>query len=370
MKRRTKHLILFAAFTYGIAFLIGLIVFLVATSHVQAATIPHAAVCRVVNQVGNVNSIGSGTLVARDETTGVVITCWHIFRDEGVGKVKVEFRKSCYWGNVIGKNPTWDLAAILIARPDVAPAPLATVWPRGGDTVHWAGYGPVGKYISKTGRVTQYLRAGTMAANELLELTGHARQGDSGGPVFNDRGELVAVLAVTDGQTISGIYGGRVSDFLQKCCPGGTCPTPRPRWGASPPVAAAPRIPQAPKPTRPMVPIEPPAVTIKPPASKPPPAASGDLVALRKEIAVLRAAIAQLKDKKPPLILFPSPDYDKITAEVLKRLPPITFRTMAPKGTKPTKRDSSVEYVPIDTSTVHLGETQDFYLVPQRKKAQ
>jgi len=330
MNRRTKHLT-------------ALIVFWVA-SYAQGATLPHAAVCRVSNQVGNSTNYGSGTLVSRDKTTAIVVTCWHIFRDEGVGKVKVAFRKSCHYGRVVGKNPAFDLAAIHIARPDVAPAPLATVWPRGGDTVHWAGYGPVGKYAAGTGRVTRYMRTIRTGANETLELTGHAQQGDSGGPIFNEQGQLVAVLWGTDGRTIGGTYGGRVFKFLRKCRPGVICSPPNPRWKPSPSVAAAPPIPSAP--TRPLVPVQPPAVTIKP--ARP---ASGDLAAIKKEIAGLRAAIAQLKtvagpQGEPGETGEPGPpgprgsqgdttevDYDKITAAVVSRLPPMTFQTERPDGT-------------------------------------
>lgn len=42
-----------------------------------------------------------------------------------------------------------------------------------------------------------------------------AREGDSGGPIFNERGELAGVLFGSGGGTTAGSYAGRVREFLK-----------------------------------------------------------------------------------------------------------------------------------------------------------
>ena len=42
-----------------------------------------------------------------------------------------------------------------------------------------------------------------------------AREGDSGGPIFNERGELAGVLFGSGGGATAGSYAGRVREFLK-----------------------------------------------------------------------------------------------------------------------------------------------------------
>jgi hypothetical protein len=76
------------------------------------------------------------------------------------------------------------------------------------------GYGPDGRYRCNQGEALGYTRPAVNATYETLELRGAAREGDSGGPVFNSRGELAAVLWGTDGRTVGSTYCGRVRKFL------------------------------------------------------------------------------------------------------------------------------------------------------------
>ena len=46
-------------------------------------------------------------------------------------------------------------------------------------------------------------------------MTGSARQGDSGGPVFDRHRQLVAVLFGTNGQVVDGTFCGRVRRFFK-----------------------------------------------------------------------------------------------------------------------------------------------------------
>ncbi len=86
--------------------------------------------------------------------------------------------------------------------------------PRPGEPLTSCGYGPEGRYACNAGRALGYARTTAAGSHETLELSGAAREGDSGGPVFNARGELVAVIWGTDGRTVEATYCGRVRKFL------------------------------------------------------------------------------------------------------------------------------------------------------------
>ena len=54
---------------------------------------------------------------------------------------------------------------------------------------------------------------------EMVELSVAARQGDSGGPIFNSQGELAGVLWGAGWGTTSGSYSGRVAAFVAAIMP-------------------------------------------------------------------------------------------------------------------------------------------------------
>jgi hypothetical protein len=53
----------------------------------------------------------------------------------------------------------------------------------------------------------------------MVELDVEARQGDSGGPIFNQRGQLAGVLFGAGQGTTLGSFGGRVQSFLATLAP-------------------------------------------------------------------------------------------------------------------------------------------------------
>ncbi len=106
---------------------------------------------------------------------------------------------------VIAERPTGRAA-----RPERAPQP--------GEILTIAGYGS-GQYRAASGVCTQYVAPGLEFPYEMVEVAVSARQGDSGGPIFNARGELAGVLfGEGDGRT-SGSYCGRVRWFLTRIVP-------------------------------------------------------------------------------------------------------------------------------------------------------
>ena len=174
---------------------------------------PHPAVVRIIVDDGNGTSYGSGTLIARSEKVSMVITNWHVIRD-AKGEITVAFpdgfRSSA---RVAKKDRNWDLAALVIWTPKVDAVPIAARAARPGDPLAIAGYGS-GQYRMTAGKCTQYVAPGLNFPYEMLELSVEARQGDSGGPIFNEQGELSGVLFGAGRGTTSGSYSGRVQQFL------------------------------------------------------------------------------------------------------------------------------------------------------------
>lgn len=174
---------------------------------------PHPAVVRIIAPEGNGFSLGSGTLVATSQEHGLVITNWHVVRD-ATGQIIVVFPDGFRSGaTVLKTDRDWDLAALAIWRPEVQPVPLSAAAPQLGESLTIAGYGG-GNYRTATGRCTQYLSPGRNLPFEMVELSAGARQGDSGGPIFNQRGELAGVLFGASFGRTSGSFSGRVRQFL------------------------------------------------------------------------------------------------------------------------------------------------------------
>jgi S1-C subfamily serine protease len=182
---------------------------------------PHPAVARIVVPEKDGVSYGSGTLVDARGQFGLVVTNWHVVRD-AAGPIEVEFPggfKSP--AEVVKTDKDWDLAALSVYRPPSSPVPVTAAAPQPGEWLTIAGYGG-GDWRVAGGQCTQYLAPGLDFPHEMVELATEARQGDSGGPIFNQQGELAGVLFGSGPGYTSGSYGGRVLKFLATVVPGGT----------------------------------------------------------------------------------------------------------------------------------------------------
>jgi hypothetical protein len=193
--------------------------------YIATGQTPHPAVVRIVAAERAGASLGSGVLVDANRTQGLVLTNWHVVRDSR-SAVLVQFPDGYQSaGTVIRWDEPWDLAAIAIWRPRAEPVPIAATPPAPGDQLSIAGYGR-GPYRSETGQCTEYLSPGTGYPRELVELLATARQGDSGGPILNDRGELAGVLFGHNGGRTIGSCSTRVRTFLASVGSQGFTPTP------------------------------------------------------------------------------------------------------------------------------------------------
>jgi hypothetical protein len=199
---------------------------------------PNPAVARIVVTGDTTRSYGSGTLVVDDAGRYFILTCSHLFENDRSRKITATFPdRSVYDVRVIAIDRTWDLAILswecgewsvesevvslytplsTLHTPLFANAiPLGSTTPRVGDVLYYAGYGSTGQYLVQKGRMEGYVAVRNGGTAETLVITGSARQGDSGGPIVNERGELVGVLWGTDGRTICGTYNGRILQFIQ-----------------------------------------------------------------------------------------------------------------------------------------------------------
>lgn len=188
---------------------------------------PHPAVARIVVPEGDATAYGTGTLIGVREDRALVITNWHVVRDSR-GVVEVVFPSGFRsHAKPLKVDSDWDLAALVIWRPPVEPVKLSAEPPRPGDALTIHGYGQ-GQYRIATGRCTSYYAPHAHFPLEMVELDVEARQGDSGGPIFNQRGELAGVLFGAGEGTTLGSFAPRVSAFLASVAPDiGQQPEPR-----------------------------------------------------------------------------------------------------------------------------------------------
>jgi len=178
--------------------LIGWLGFLVmlllaCTSQVWSAELIESVGRVTLTEGGSVSSYGTGTLVAKDERFGYVLTCAHVV-DEREGKqLAVEFQGEARANaTVLEQQAEADLAILRIDRP--AKSCRSICWQKLElrQPVWQSGYGHKGKPPRQIwGQVTHLERGAYFCATPI------ARLGDSGGPVLNEKGEVVGVISAT-----------------------------------------------------------------------------------------------------------------------------------------------------------------------------
>ena len=201
-----------------------------------------SAVCRIYNQVGGQQSVGSGTLIdcTSDGRRGLVLTCAHLF-SEGAGEIVVDFPGvNSHGAKLVGIDRQADLAAVAIANPSLAAAALAREV-SDHSQLSACGYGSNGQFRCATGTVLgQALAPGQTS----LMIGKPVRSGDSGGGVFDRQGRLVAVVWDEAQQVTYASAGRPLQKFLDRMlgrqttqmvnCPNGLCPLQRQPLGRHP----------------------------------------------------------------------------------------------------------------------------------------
>ena len=239
------------AMVAGLSWLAFVLIALVCSAAARGQS-TDSAVCRVHNRLDGFANVGSGTLVDKTEDgrEGLVLTCWHLFR-EGTGQVVVQFTDGRSHGaRVVALDEDADLAALAIANPRAEPVDVNLGPGQGTGRLTACGFGQAGQYRCAVG--TSGGESRTAGQTSLL-INDPVRSGDSGGGVFNEQGQLVAVVwGERDGVTYASC-GAPLRDFLGRVlgrrtqvvakCPNGLCPrTPPPQPAGPAPVPLAPVV--------------------------------------------------------------------------------------------------------------------------------
>lgn len=163
--------------------------------------------------------VGSGVLVWRGTERAVVLTVHHLFHNRGT-KIRVVFPNGEeYRVEQVQSESDPDLGALTIPRPNVEPMVISEDSPaKPGDRVYLCGFdGETGNYRVTPGVVKGYSSHRTSSGftpEHDLAVIGGAVEGNSGGPIVDENGELVAIIWGTDGQMTYGSYANRIGTFL------------------------------------------------------------------------------------------------------------------------------------------------------------
>ena len=142
---------------------------------------------------------GSGFVISSNATTSYILTNYHVI--DGVSDIKVFFADGkSYDATLVGGEQENDIAVLKIDAANLSPAKLGdsdslTV----GDTIYAVG-NPLGdlEFSMSTGHVSALDRViKTEESSEsinMFQIDAAVNSGNSGGPVYNDRGEVIGVV--------------------------------------------------------------------------------------------------------------------------------------------------------------------------------
>lgn len=155
---------------------------------------------------------GSGVYVGK----GLIMTARHIVKDGESFSVTFENGNE-YLSCCAMFDPDVDVGFIFISEPDCIPLGFSTEKSRRGDTVYLLGnpYGLSLKFSVTRGIVSNTNREhdGLFGNKPVIQIDAGAYPGDSGGPVINEKGEIVAMNVATFGS----------GDNTNACIPADVC---------------------------------------------------------------------------------------------------------------------------------------------------
>ena len=160
-------------------------------------------------QTGTVS--GSGFILSED---GYILTNYHVVEDADVGNLPVNvvlYDGSSYEARIVGKEDINDLAVLKIEASGLQPAVLGNSDEmQVGDEIYVVG-NPLGEleFSMSTGHVSALNRSITTEGAidiPMFQLDAAVNHGNSGGPVYNTRGEVVGIVtAKNSGSDVEGL---------------------------------------------------------------------------------------------------------------------------------------------------------------------
>lgn len=169
------------------------------------------ALARIVHQEGSGTSLGSGALVATVGGRSYFITCAHLF--EGPGTTTVRVGGANARARIIAIDQQNDLALLESTAVTATPAKTAETPSQGELTA--CGFGSQGDLRCIRGPIVGRATA-VGASAPSLRIRGAVRSGDSGGPVFNAMGQVVAVIWGERGGETFAMGGGPLRRILAR----------------------------------------------------------------------------------------------------------------------------------------------------------
>jgi S1-C subfamily serine protease len=163
------------------------------------AQIAQAAIPSVV-LIRTPDGLGSGFVAASD---GKIVTNFHVIRNDTEAVVVTSDGVEHKDVQVIAANEALDLVVLKITAPGLKPLVLGdSGLPKPGDHVV-----AIGNPLGFGDTVSDGLLSGVrdLPHLSLLQISAPISPGSSGGPVFNDRGEVIGVstLVITEGQNLN-----------------------------------------------------------------------------------------------------------------------------------------------------------------------
>jgi len=180
-----------------------------------------AAVCRIraYDHAGQ-PSIGSGVLV-RYRGQLVVLTARHVVR--GAARIVVWLATGkTHPARQLAYDGTWDCAVLKIGEVEgVTPAEMVfgdEAMQKPDSRLESCGYGGDGKLAVNSGLFLGYRRSPRTngGPTDWMAISGRARGGDSGGPIFDSAGRVAGILWGTNGTEVVGTQVGRLQLVLNR----------------------------------------------------------------------------------------------------------------------------------------------------------
>jgi hypothetical protein len=236
---------------------------------------PYTALVAVHQSDG---TVGTGSIVHADGKVAEVLTCAHGY-NSALQTVIVTQDGRRWKATAKGVDPVQDVAVFRIADPrGIRPIALAQSQPKPGVRLFACGYAAGRIYRGTWARLTQWVGPGKGLPFTWLEINAPVQSGMSGGPILNERREIVGLITGGDSDVCVGPCLPRVRAALRFLLP--------------------PYRPIMVVPPQPLVPVTPP---------QPVPAEPEGITQLQSEVQELKAQIAILTQQIAELTNTPGP---------------------------------------------------------------
>ena len=164
-------------------------------------TKPAVVTIAVFDSTGTVFGVGSGFFIDGEH----IITSRHVVEGAARAEYRTSSGKIYPVRGVVGDNVLADLVQLQVEPPkeEMRPLTLADNVPDEGERVIAIG-SPQGLELTVSEGIVSSIREDPMAGS-LLQITAPISQGSSGGPILNDRGEVVGVASwvMAEGQNLN-----------------------------------------------------------------------------------------------------------------------------------------------------------------------